>query len=319
MKKTSILVTGCAGFIGSNFTTVFAKKFPSVEIVGLDDMSSGRSENISNNIRFYKGSICDNSLLDSIFKKHKPSYVFHFAAMPRVSYSMEKPAETSRTNIEGTALLLEKCREYKIKRLIFSSSSAIYGLAKNLPTNEADNKPNPVSPYAVQKLAGEHLCDIASKFYGFDTVSLRYFNVFGPRQHGDSAYSTVISAWLTGLYFPSKKKAFIEGTGKQSRDFVFVENVVEANILAMQSKKDFKGAIINIGDGKIVNLLQVKKLIEKLTHKVLLLEKRPTRAGDVLHTHADITRAKKLLKYKPIVPFEDGVKKTVAWFESIKT
>ena len=238
--SSTILVTGCAGFIGSNFIKNFIKKFPKVEIIGIDDLSSGRQSEIPKETIFYKGSILDTTLLKKIFNKHKISYVFHFAAIPRVSYSVENPVETSNVNISGTVNLLNISSKYKIKRFIFSSSSSVYGGAKNMPTSELE-KTNPKSPYAMQKYACEGFCKIFSDLFNLETVCLRYFNVFGPGQYGDSAYSTVISAWLESLYFPKNKKAFMEGNGKQSRDFCYVDNVVLANILAMKTKKSFNG------------------------------------------------------------------------------
>jgi nucleoside-diphosphate-sugar epimerase len=316
MAKRSILVTGCAGFIGSNFTKIFRLQFPAVEIVGIDDLSAGRKNALTPGVVFYKGSITTGKLLDTIFEKHAPEYIFHFAALPRVSYSVEQPAETTETNIGGTVMLLEKARDYKIKRFILSSSSAIYGDAKILPTKESENTPDPLSPYALQKLTDEKFCELAGKLYGFDTVSLRYFNVFGPGQYGDSAYSTVISAWLTGLYFPKDKELFIEGTGKQSRDFCYVDNIVEANIRAMLSKKPLAGRAFNIADGKRISLIEIRKMIESASSKKLMLNKKPSRKGDVRHTHADIGTAMKWLGYTPKVDFAEGLQRTVSWFES---
>lgn len=312
-----VLITGCAGFIGSNFTAQFREKFSKAEIVGIDNFASGRRDAVSKNIIFYEGSMCDEKFLDKIFKKHKFEYVFHFAYIPRVSFSVENPAKTTQNNIGGTTLLLEKCRDYKIKRMIYSSSSSIYGGAKILPTKEKKNPADPKSPYALQKHTDELMCKMFGELYGLDTVCLRYFNVFGPGQYGDSPYSTVVSAWLTALFQPSKKKAFLEGDGKQSRDFCYVDNVVDANILAMESKKKFNGEFFNIAHGERTNLLEVKKLIEKYTGKKIELEKRPSRLGDVRHTHADVSKAKKGFGYNPKVKFEEGLRKTVEWWESL--
>ncbi len=326
MTKT-ILVTGCAGFIGSNFVKQFVKKFPSasivgISIVGIDDLSTGREGSLppfgslgSASFVFYKGTILDKNLLEKVFAKHKPEYVFHFAALPRVSYSVEHPRETSEANIVGTVALLEVAKKHGVKRFIYSSSSSIYGGAKKLPTNESTNMPDPRSPYATQKYVGEIFCKNFSELLGLDTVSLRYFNVFGPGQYGDSPYSTVISAWLEAVYFPKKKRAFLEGDGSQSRDFCYVDNVVLANILAMQSKKNFGGEAFNIAHGERTEVNDVKKIIEKYTGRKLELEKRPTRIGDVRHTHADISKAKKLLGYSPKIKFDEGMKRTVEWFE----
>ena len=317
MKKT-VLITGCAGFIGSNFSKQFGVKFPEYTMVGIDDLSSGRMGEVSKDVLFYKGSITDEKLLEKIFFRHKLEYVFHFAAIPRVSYSVENPLKTAHTNICGTIALLEKAKKYKTRRFVLSSSSSIYGGAKKLPTKESENLPDPKSPYAADKYADEIFCKLFSQLYALDTVCLRYFNVFGPGQYGESAYSTVISAWLEALYFPKNKKAFIEGDGKQSRDFCYVDNVVSANIKSMQSKKLFKGEIFNVANGERTTVNEVKKLIEKYSDKKLVLEKRPPRRGDVKHTHADISKAKKWFGYKPQMSFEDGMKKTISWFENRK-
>lgn len=310
------MVTGGAGFIGSNFIKEFKKEFPEVVIVSIDDFSTGRRDAIDPSIQFYEGSILDGNLLERIFSKHKPAYVFHFAALPRVSYSMEYPRHTSEVNIIGTVALLEASKNHKVKRFIYSSSSSVYGGAAHLPTKESENFPNPLSPYAMQKYAGEPFCRIFSDLFQLDTVCLRYFNVFGPGQYGDSAYATVISAWLESLYFPEKKKAFIEGDGSQSRDFCYVENVVAANILAMKSKKNFGGDVFNIAHGGRTTINEIRDLLEKYTNKKLELEKRSSRVGDVRHTHADISKAKQALGYEPNISFEEGLKRMVLWFES---
>ncbi len=314
----TILVTGCAGFIGSNFTKQFKAIFPKSTIVGVDDLSTGRKSEIDPRVLFYKGSITDEKFLDNLFEKYKPEYVFNFAALPRVSFSIQKPVETSMVNIVGTLNLLNVSKKYKVKRFIHSSSSSVYGGAKIMPTKEINNFPDPKSPYAAQKYSNEIFCRIFSDLFAIDTVSLRYFNVYGPGQYGDSPYSTVISAWLESVYFPKNKGAFIEGDGKQSRDFCYVDNVVMANILAMKCKKDLKGEVFNIAHGERTVVNDIKKMIEKYTGKKIDLEKRPKRKGDVLHTHADISKAYKFLGYKPKIKFEEGLKKTVEWFESRK-
>ena len=171
-------------------------------------------------------------------------------------------------NIYGTVLLLEKSRDHNVKRFIYSASSAVYGGAKKLPTKESENPPSPISPYGLQKYTGEPFCKMFSELYGLDTVSLRYFNVFGPGQYGGSSYATVICNWLEGLYFPKKAaQPFLDGNGKQSRDFCYVANVVEANIKAMRSKKKLKGEVFNIAHGERTDLLTVKRLIEQYTGK----------------------------------------------------
>lgn len=314
----TILVTGCAGFIGGNFVQHFKKEFPSTKIVGIDNFSTGRREVVDPKITFYEGSVLDATLLEKIFAKHKPEFVFHFAALPRVSYSTEHPTETSEANIIGTVALLESAAKHKTKRFIYSSSSAVYGGAKKLPTKESENLPNPQSPYAVQKYVGEPFCKMFSTLYGLDTVCLRYFNVFGPGQYGDSPYSTVVSAWLETLYFPGKNRPYLEGDGKQSRDFCYIDNVIQANILSMKSAKNFAGEAMNIAHGERTTINETKTMIEKFTGRKINLEKRPTRIGDVRHTHADISKARKMLGYKPKIKFEEGLKRTVEWFESRK-
>ena len=322
----SVLVTGCAGFIGSNFIKQFKKEFPKISIVGIDDFSTGRREIIEalqraqgiKNFIFYKGSILDKDLLEKIFNRHRPEYVFHFAALPRVSYSLEYPQKTSEVNIIGTVALLEAVKKYGIKRFIYSASSSAYGGAKKMPTKESENPPDPKSPYALQKYAGELFCKIFSDLFGSDTVCLRYFNVFGPGQYGDSPYSTVISAWLEYLYFPKKKKPFIEGDGKQSRDFCYVDNVVQANILAMRAKKNFNGEVFNIAHGERTSINEVGEMIEKYTGRKLNLEKHLPRKGDVRHTRADISKARRILGYNPKIKFKEGLIKTINWFQDRK-
>ena len=311
---TTILITGCAGFIGSNFAEQFNRQFPNTTIIGIDDLSTGRAEAVQSFVVFYEGSILDKNLLEKIFSKHKPEFVFHFAALPRVSYSVEQPRHTSEVNIIGTISLLNAAKNHHAKRFIFSSSSSVYGGADELPIKE-DCPVNPQSPYALQKYADEHFCRIFSNLYNLDTVALRYFNAFGPGQYGDSPYSTVISAWLEKIYFPNNLKPFVEGDGEQSRDFCYIDNIVSANILAMQSQNNLNGECINIACGDRLSVNEVKRLIEEHTGKKLDLEQQPPRAGDVKHTQADITKAKKLLNYAPIVDFHEGLRRTIQWFK----
>jgi nucleoside-diphosphate-sugar epimerase len=311
----AVLVTGCAGFIGSNFTRQFREQFPETEVVGLDNFATGRREALDEKITFYEGSILDRVLLEKIFAEHPIEYVFHFAALPRVSFSVEQPTKTTEANILGTITLMESAKNHGVKRFIFSSSSAVYGGAKTMPTSEAENPPNPKTPYAMQKYAIEPFCKIFTEIYGMDTVCLRYFNVFGPGQYGDSPYSTVISAWLESLYFPRNKKAFLEDDGEQSRDFCYVDNVIQANILAMKHEGKLNGEVFNVAHGERTTVNEVKKLIEEFTGRKLDLEKRQARLGDVRHTNADISKARNILGYNPEVKFNEGLKRAVAWYE----
>ena len=318
MGKT-ILVTGCAGFIGSSFVKHVRRAEPDVAIVGIDDFSTGRKDAIDASVTLYEGSILDEELLEKIFFRHKPAYVFHFAALPRVAYSLQYPYRTTDVNITGTVALLEAARVHGVKRFIYSSSSSVYGDAKSMPVRESENTPDPRSPYALQKYTAERFCRVFSDLYGLDTICLRYFTVFGPGQYGDSPYATVISAWLEAIYFPESKKAFLEGDGTQSRDFCYIDNVTLANILAMRSEKVFGGDVFNIAHGQTTALRDIKTLIEQKTGKRLDMEQRPPRIGDVSRTWADIAKAKEMLGYTPEVSFEDGLARTVAWFETRKS
>ncbi len=313
-QPRSILVTGCAGFIGGNFITKFKEDFPETEIIGVDDLSGDSGMPVEPGFRFYQKSILDSEAMAGMFLKHKPEFVFHFAAWPRVSYSIKEPVQAAENNILGTINLLDLAAKNKVRRFIFSSSAAVYGNATRIPLKEADNCPEPLSPYAVHKLTGEHSCKVASNLFGLDTVSLRYFNVFGPGQYGSAPYSTVISAWLEALYFPTQKQAFVEGDGTQTRDFCFVEDVVRANILAMLAESDFGGQAINVASGQQVTIKEVGELIETKTNRRLKLKKFPAREGDVKKSQADIARAREKLGYEPVCDLSFGLDRTVEWF-----
>jgi len=313
----TILVTGCAGFIGSNFVQGYKKQFPESKIIGIDSLETGFAKLVEPTITFYKGTFCDEQLVEKIFKTHQPEFVFHFGALPRVKFSIDFPIASTNANIMGTVTLLTKAAAHKTKRFIYSSSSSVYGGAKKLPTSEADNQPNPISPYAFQKYAGEAFSKMFSQYHGLDTVVLRYFNVFGPNQFiKNSGYVTAISSWLDSLFLHPENQPVLYGDGSQSRDFTYVDNVVQANILAMQSPKQFNGEAFNIAAGQRTSLLEVQKLIEKHAGKKLNFIKQPNRVGDVQHTHADISKAKAWFGYEPLVNFEEGLKKTIAWYQS---
>ncbi len=316
MERKCILVTGCAGFIGSNFCRRFIERFPGYTTVGIDDFSAGRRDAVPPQVSLVEGSITDAHLVGATMAQHRPSTVFHFAALPRVSYSVENPAATTYVNVYGTVVLLEQAAKHGVERLVFSSSSSVYGNASSLPTAEATHQPQPESPYALQKYVGERCCQLFSRTYGLDTACLRYFNVYGPGQHGDSAYSTVVSAWLEGLFFPGSRDLYLEGDGLQSRDFCYVDDVVDANILAMLSPRRFGGAPLNVAGGTAVTLLEVRDAIERTTGRHLQLESRPPRRGDVRHTLASTEAAHDALGFEPKVTFGEGLARTVAWFES---
>lgn len=327
-----ILITGCAGFIGSAFARRWKQEFPKVPMIGVDDFSTGRRDAILKEMTFCEGSITDDAFLNGILKKYRPDVVFHFAAVPRVGYSVEHPFRTLQSNLSGTVLLLEKARDFEVKRCIYSSSCAVYGASVERPHTENEAPVDPISPYGLEKYVGERYCVLLSKLFGLDTVCLRYFNVFGPGQYGDSPYSGVISAWLSGACSRSvepnsmdhskenrekatrrPKKLFLEGDGRQSRDFCFVDNVIDANLLAFQSEQRFHGDVFNIGSGEEIDLLTLKHLIEQYTGNELVLEKRPSRLGDIQQSQADITKAGEVLGYVPRVNFEEGLQRTIQW------
>lgn len=318
MTPKVVFVTGVAGFIGSNFAQQFHDHYPETLIIGIDNLFTGKRLAVPEHVIFHEASITHRKALIDLFQKYKPEYIFHFAAIPRVTFGVEHPDITNETNVQGTVELLNLSRLYGVRRFILSSSSAVYGGAQILPTKESENMPRPVSPYALQKYIDEQYCQLfSSSLYGLDTVCLRYFNVFGPGQYGDSAYATVISAWLEYLYFPQPgSQAFLEGDGTKSRDFCYVDNVVQANIKAMEYSDNLNGDYFNIAHGERTTIKEVKQFIELYSGKILELDRRPDRVGDVAHTHADITKAHGILGYKPQVNFQEGLQRTIEWYKS---
>lgn len=313
-----ILVTGCTGFIGGACIRELRRRFPHAKVIGVDDLSAGTRANIPDGTVFFEASITDQGAMEAIVAAHRPECIFHFAALPRVAFSLREPVLTAQVNILGTAVLLELAHIYGAKRFIFSSSSAVYGSNVALPTNE-NARCFPASPYAVHKLAGEEMCRMYSRTKGLDSVCLRYFNVYGPGQRGSDPYSTVIAAWLEGSVFANTVKPYIEGDGTQTRDFCFVEDVVEANILSMLHDGPLAGEALNIASGEAVSLQSIRASLEHALHRSIELEQRPPRIGDVAHTRADVSRAKKVLGFSSRVPLEEGIQKTVAWFASLAT
>ncbi|HLC89874.1 MAG TPA: SDR family oxidoreductase [Patescibacteria group bacterium] len=298
-----MLVTGGAGFIGSNLVDDLINKGHQVKV--LDNLSTGKKENINPKADFVLADITD---LESI-KTHFSGidYVFHVAALPRVQLSIEDPIKTHQININGTLNVLLAARDAKIKKVIYSASSSVLGSNKRLPARE-DFLPMPISPYALQKYVGEHYCRLFSLLYDLPTVSLRYFNVYGPRMAFSGAYLTVIAAFLQQK--KEGKKLMITGDGTQTRDFTYVSDVVLANILAMENKEIGAGEIFNIGCGDNHSVNEIAKLMKGETENI------PPR----IEPHdglADITKAKEILGWQPKVKIEEGIEKTVKWFESI--
>ena len=304
------LVTGGAGFIGSHIVSLLVRKKHYVRV--LDNFSSGKQENLkglTGSIKLIKGDIRSP---DACIKATKGmDFVLHQAALRSVPKSMNNPQDYNEVNIGGTLNMLEASRRSKVKRFVFASSSSVYGEVNKFPENEGF-LPQPISPYALTKLAGEHYCRIFSRHYGLSTVSLRYFNVFGPRQSLDDEYAVVIPKFITCML--NNKMPPIFGTGGQSRDFTFVTNVAEANFLAAK-KQHLNGEVFNIASGKDYTIIELVKVLNKILKKDIkpkFLEPRP---GDVFRTLSDLSRSKRILGFSPKVDFIKGLNITVEYFK----
>lgn len=299
---SKILVTGGAGFIGSHLVDKLIKE--QHKVVVIDNLYTGKKINLNQKAKFYKVDICSPKIF-GIFQKERPKIIFHLAAIPRVPISMANPIQTSKVNILGTINIFKAAVDVQAKRIIFASSSSVYGEQKTFPLKE-DMVPQPVSPYGLQKLVGEQFAKLFTKLYKIPIISLRYFNVYGPRIDFNSDYSLVIGKFLR--LKKEKKPLIIFDDGEQTRAFCYVDDVVEATLLAMKSKKIKGGEIINIGSEKSYSINYLSKLIGG---KVKYLPPRP---GDVRHTQADTTLAKKLLGWHSKISFAQGIKKTREWF-----
>ncbi|MBU4372899.1 MAG: SDR family oxidoreductase [Euryarchaeota archaeon] len=307
MKNQRVLVTGGAGFIGSNLAGELAGEN---EVVILDDLSTGRMENIKellkmDNVRFIRGSITDMGLLQRSF--NGIDYVFHQAALASVPRSIQNPIGSNEANITGTLNVLTAARDRGIKKVIYASSSSVYGDTPTLPKME-DMPVNPLSPYAVTKATGEFYCKVFQDIYGLQTVSLRYFNVFGPRQDPNSQYAAVIPKFINAIL--NDKPPVVYGDGEQSRDFTFVEHVVDANILACES--NMRG-VLNIACGKRITVNQLVEMVNEILGKNIKPVYAEPRPGDIKHSLADISRAKSF-GYNPDSNFKEGLKETIRWF-----
>ncbi len=310
------IITGCHGFIGYNLS----KKLKQLDwqVLGIDDLSSGLPENKIDGFEYVHEKIQNRDKMAEILARFRPNVIFHFAAIPRVSYSVENPFDTAEANILGTVSLLEgivKSGLVEQTRFVMSSSSSVYGGADILPTPE-DYPCHPRSPYALQKYQDELWIKMFVDLYGLDGLSLRYFNVFGPHAIFGGAYSTVLTAWLYHLYVDPNYQPFLEGDGTVTRDFCFVDNVVQANLLAGTRERPFSGQPINVAQGKSHTLLEVKEMLEEISGRELLLEKRPPRVGDVDHTLADISRAKEELGYNPSTDFINQLAQMADWYRT---
>lgn len=307
------LITGIAGFIGSSLARVLVAEGHAVR--GLDNLSTGKIENldgIGDRIDFRKADVLDESAVSDGCRDI--DFVLHQAAIPSVVSSIEDPMTSHRVNADGTVNVLLAARSARVKRVVYASSCAAYGNAE-LPNRE-QMRPRPLSPYAVSKLAGELYMESFYRVYGLETVALRYFNVFGPRQDADSEYSGVIAKFIRMM--SENKKPTIFGDGEQSRDFTFVENVVAANLLACRAPgEQVAGQAFNIGSGAQTTVNQVYRTLQKLLGFRSDPIHAPARAGEIRDSYADISLANEKLGYVPRVAFEEGMKRTVEWFVNI--
>ncbi|MEP6703769.1 MAG: SDR family oxidoreductase [Acidobacteriota bacterium] len=309
---TRALVTGGAGFIGSNLADELIKQGAKVRII--DNFVTGNRENlqeISGDFDFVEGDLNDNAALGSALRDI--DIVFHQAAVPSVPRSVDNPRETHQACVNATFNLLVNAKDSGVKRIVYAASSSAYGDQPTLPKVETMN-PEPMSPYAAAKLMGEYYCRVFTKVYGLETLSLRYFNVFGPRQNPSSAYSGVISRFIDALM--KNDTPSIYGDGEQSRDFTFIANVVNANIKAAQTTCGI-GQVMNVANGERVSLNELLATVKTITGREdVSPEYLPERTGDVKHSQADNGRAVEWLGYEKLVGLEEGLRKTIEWWNN---
>ena len=305
----NFLVTGGAGFIGSNICTKLVSQGCSVRVV--DNLLTGKKTNLASildKIEFIEADMGDPKVARAAMKDI--DVVLHQGALPSVPRSVDDPAATHRHCVDATFTLLLAARDAHVKRFVYASSSSAYGDTPTLPKVET-MLPSPLSPYAAAKLVGEYYCSVFSGVFGLQTISLRYFNVFGPHQDPTSQYAAAIPAFVTAIL--NDKPPTIYGDGEQSRDFTYVDNVVEANLLAARAKKT-AGEIVNIACGQAVTVNEIIDMINEFTGKKVKPIYTAPRPGDVKHSLADITLAKKLIAFKPKVSFRQGLEKAIDWY-----
>lgn len=304
-----ILVTGGAGFIGSHLTEALVKGGHRVRV--LDDLSSGFLRNlraVRDDVEFLEGDCADSAAARRAVKGME--LVYHQAAVASVARSVEDPLLSHRANASATVSLLSAARDAGVRRFIYAGSSSVYGDRAGRAKDES-MEPRPLSPYAAAKLSGEQFLRVFARLYGMEALTLRYFNVFGPRQNASSPYSGVISLFVTALL--QGRTPVIHGDGRQSRDFTYVDNVVDANLKALGAL-GLCGQALNVATGRSVSLNQLLRAVARETGRPARARHRPRRPGDVLHSRADVRRARALLGYRPIVGLEAGLRLTVAWY-----
>lgn len=307
---SKVLVTGGAGFIGSNIVDLLLREGYSVTVV--DDLSTGKEENLNKGVKFYKADIC-NSNLKKIFKEEKPEFVIHQAAQVNVRKSISEPLFDSRINIQGSLNLLECCKDFHVRKVIYASSGgAAYGEPEYLPADEK-HQVNPICPYGVSKHTVEHYLYLYWKNLNLDYISLRYSNVYGPRQDpfGEAG---VVAIFIKELIFGEKPEIF--GDGNQTRDFVFVEDVAEANLISME--KDTRHKILNIGSGTETSVNEIYTRLREITNSDIPAVHGEAIKGEVRNIYLDVTLAKKELNWEAKTALDEGLRKTVEWFRGKK-
>jgi nucleoside-diphosphate-sugar epimerase len=305
------LITGVAGFIGSSIARALLKGGEQVR--GIDNFSTGKRENIAEiltRIDFHEADLLDAAAMKNACRG--VDCVFHQAAIPSVPKSVQDPLGSNQANVDGTVNILIAARDAKARRVVYAASSSAYGDTPTLPKHE-EMAPNPISPYAVAKLASEYYMTSFYRCYGLETVSLRYFNIFGPRQDPTSPYSGVLAKFITQMLRGEQPTIF--GDGSQSRDFTYIDNAVDANLLASKAPADkAAGRVFNVATGTRADLNETFSLLKKLTGYSGSVKYGPDREGDVKHSLADISRGEKQLGYHPQVNFEEGLRRTVEWY-----
>jgi len=305
------LVTGGAGFIGSNIVDELVRR--GQEVAVLDDLSAGKEanlENVRSKVTFHLGSVTDLAAVEEACRG--ADHVIHLAARTSVPRSVTDPRETNRVNIDGTLNVLVASRDAKVRRVVYAASSSAYGETPTLPKVE-NMQPEPISPYGVTKYAGELYAQVFGRVYGLENASLRYFNVFGPRQDPTSQYSGVLSRFMLAVI--ERAPLTIYGDGEQSRDFTYVANIVDETLRACEAS-GASGKVFNGGTGVRIKLNEVVKLMEQITGRKIPVNYEPPRAGDIRDSQAEISLARKVLGYSPLVTFEEGLRRTWEWYKS---